>query len=805
MEFKILVMLWVVSTGIAFNNFAYSQTKAETKSSNGLNATSFETKEGKINVFFPELQEGDIISGTVLAEPAGKNERQKTKNSNVISGYVIEVENDNNEKDRTTVKNKVFQWIIPAAVTEGLRLVLKDPNGKIIGISEIPVDLDPVYMETPSVVTPENFGIPEFLQAGNRSSVPGVFDGNFSTTRLDIGGNNVDLLAESPRGIFFESPDDISGKTEIQLNEGDVETTGQTTAYHLSLTADKLALQRGDKTTVHIRIDGLTGLDQEIPVEINNLTVNTVTVEGGNQQSITIRPEDVGQDGIFTSELPVTAISSGGFSVAVNVKPPKPVVISSIYPINETGSPMPNFVWSVINRPPDCRYSITVWDVRSFDNPKEMAGFAFRPEMVDGLQPLISKDGLEEPSFSMGSLEGIQLKPDHMYAWQVGIIAEDRPVANSAMWNFSVNGQVVKNDYVHIKEGQYASKYYPKGWVHIRRGDYASKIYNPATHRHLTAKEYNTKIYSSEDYIHITEDADKTKIYPKNMRHITTGSNESHLYNPENYQPHRTTGSRASILIPNGYNHLLNEADKTKIYPETDKHLSSGENNTKIVPEGHIHLTSEGYNTRIYPRSDRHIAWGTTNVTKIIPEGMEHIDSGNDLSKLHSKADRHLKGGNDNSKIVPAGSEHVTSGDNQSKIYPEGQRHIRTGRNASGIYDPDTQKHRDTGNDQTKIVPESHYHISSGPAQTKYGPSGARHIGEGQNATKLHTRDGQNIEPGEAENPSGNASEPGRPRESVPPDDEAVKPGREAGTPSEEPSAPSAPEEEPKELEEWGK
>jgi hypothetical protein len=71
---------------IAAAFFVSAQSEPEIKRSNGLNTATFKTKEGNVNIYFPDLQEGDIISGTVLAEPAGKNERQKAGNSNVISG-----------------------------------------------------------------------------------------------------------------------------------------------------------------------------------------------------------------------------------------------------------------------------------------------------------------------------------------------------------------------------------------------------------------------------------------------------------------------------------------------------------------------------------------------------------------------------------------------------------------------------------------------------------------------------------------------------------------------------------------------
>jgi hypothetical protein len=156
---------------IAAAFFASAQYTPEIKNFNGLNTATFKTDEGNINVYFSDLQEGDIISGTVLAEPSGKNERQKDRNSNVISGYVVEIENDDSEEDKIDVKDKLFRWEIPAVVATGLKLVLKGPGGKVLGSGEIPVIKDSPYMEIPSVITEDNFAVPDFIQSGSNTSV----------------------------------------------------------------------------------------------------------------------------------------------------------------------------------------------------------------------------------------------------------------------------------------------------------------------------------------------------------------------------------------------------------------------------------------------------------------------------------------------------------------------------------------------------------------------------------------------------------------------------------------------------------
>jgi len=56
----------------------------------GLHSTTFTTPQGVVRVYLPDdLAAGDMISGTVVAEPAGNNEAERARNREVLGRDVV--------------------------------------------------------------------------------------------------------------------------------------------------------------------------------------------------------------------------------------------------------------------------------------------------------------------------------------------------------------------------------------------------------------------------------------------------------------------------------------------------------------------------------------------------------------------------------------------------------------------------------------------------------------------------------------------------------------------------------------------
>jgi hypothetical protein len=335
--------------------------RAATETAWGLHTATFETPRGKIKVHWPDdLSAGDTISGTVIAEPAGETEVERAKNLDELNGYVVEI-----EKQRASVLDKVFKWAVPAAVGASTYVILRDRGGKELARTQCPIQQAPAIVPPgrPGEPTqpggrppftpqpqPADYQLPTLGQAGRPIEIKGPFNGDFGNTKVEIGGKEAQLLAESPRKAIAQSPTDVTGPTTIRLKQGDVTAGGPLRSVRVSLSAPKTMLHRGEQTTLTVKVEGLKEFDlrhdyellnpveievrelmrktgiKSLPLprlELRNMTPQVVRMEGGDR-SIPIRPEDVSPEGTVTFTRTLTGIRPGGFVVACQAQEEDP-------------------------------------------------------------------------------------------------------------------------------------------------------------------------------------------------------------------------------------------------------------------------------------------------------------------------------------------------------------------------------------------------------------------------------------------------------------------------------------------------
>lgn len=138
---------------------------------------------------------------------------------------------------------------------------------------------------------PTEFKLPALGQSGRPVEIKGPFDGDVRTTEITIGGQPVTALAESRRSVFFISPEQKLGPNEITIKENGVETKGNYRNLGVRLSAPKTNLLKGESTTVTITVEGLNGIQQNVPLLLEKK--GDVSMEGGDVQTIQIRPSDV--------------------------------------------------------------------------------------------------------------------------------------------------------------------------------------------------------------------------------------------------------------------------------------------------------------------------------------------------------------------------------------------------------------------------------------------------------------------------------------------------------------------------------
>ncbi len=91
--------------------------------------------------------------------------------------------------------------------------------------------------------------------------IPGPFDGDAATTHVTIGGREVPIVAESPRGLVTGVPEDLPvGPTEVVVEENGKRTRFPVAVVRLKMGADRLTLLRGESTRFQVIVEGLNGI-----------------------------------------------------------------------------------------------------------------------------------------------------------------------------------------------------------------------------------------------------------------------------------------------------------------------------------------------------------------------------------------------------------------------------------------------------------------------------------------------------------------------------------------------------------------
>lgn len=294
----------------------------------GLSVVTFSLSAGRLLVRLPDdMMAGDTISGTVVAEPKGSSQEERSKNQDTLNGYVIEV-------GGTKVKGPEFHWTVPPAppTLPPLRYKLQvvevlpgNASPRTIAGAEITPAPKITEPKQPSgaVVTPDPKTTPDFIipalgQTGRPIVITGPFDGDSSNTTAGIiTGKPLEVLAESPRESVFSNPAETTGPTQVTVKDGDKQTTGMLRNLRIDLTAPKTNLRRGESTELRIEVQGLEGIKDAVPLTIESHGV--ITMQGGMYQPLMIQPSQVSADGRYSTTRSVTGVQPGGWSATATV------------------------------------------------------------------------------------------------------------------------------------------------------------------------------------------------------------------------------------------------------------------------------------------------------------------------------------------------------------------------------------------------------------------------------------------------------------------------------------------------------
>lgn len=308
---------------------------AENKSSDGLTTAIFSTPQGTLNINLPENRSaGDTISGTVIAEPSGQTEAERANNLKQLESFVCEIDgkptklssaSQNPGPVTSTTRNFTMQMPIPPPSAVATFVTLKDKDG--VEKAECTLWRDQTNPQGATTTGPKQFQFPTTSQNGRPLEIVGPFDGQMNTTEVKLGGQPARLLAESPNSCIVQSPDQNFGPTEITVKEGNTESKGSCRNLGLRLAAPKTSLLKGESTVLTVTVEGLKGIQQDVPLLLQKEGV--VSMEGGDTQTVQIRPTDVRADGTFETKRTLTGLQAGAFGVTATVIDParRPIII----------------------------------------------------------------------------------------------------------------------------------------------------------------------------------------------------------------------------------------------------------------------------------------------------------------------------------------------------------------------------------------------------------------------------------------------------------------------------------------------
>lgn len=280
----------------------------------GISETKFTTPNGNIIVSLPESMTGAIITGTVRTELAGKNEKERKRNLNEIEKLII---NMPGKKIPLSATQANFDWpteyqkqipgeLILARVSSG-EVLGKVPLGKIIPAPAIISSSNAPLLTTPSnllikgdalnVYTDQQF-IPgeKFVLTDSKGQ-------QFTVKPVCMSANQAVITVPDKAALgVLTIVEEVWSQPEVwnqPSSKFDI-SRAHVNMIDINLTSPNTNLRPGQKSSVIVLVEGanftenpqsgtLNGVSYDMyNIDLRNLNPNTVTMEGGNLQRVSL-------------------------------------------------------------------------------------------------------------------------------------------------------------------------------------------------------------------------------------------------------------------------------------------------------------------------------------------------------------------------------------------------------------------------------------------------------------------------------------------------------------------------------------
>src|SRR4030095_5696966 len=239
-----ILLVILMSSFCRLDAYGQGQSKSAITSSvaqaDGMTTITFCTPDGTIDINLPgDMTAGDTISGTIFGAPKGNSAEEFAHYVDELNSYVVELRNAHPVRRRawsgnamsTTASSNLsspvasgrfhnFACRIPDT-GDRVQFVLADKKYATLATQDVSYSAP----SSKAPVAQEALVVPSEGRSGQMLRIRGPFGGDFSSTKIMIGGENCTILAESPRQLIFVTPKNVTGKSKIELRTGSQFTT----------------------------------------------------------------------------------------------------------------------------------------------------------------------------------------------------------------------------------------------------------------------------------------------------------------------------------------------------------------------------------------------------------------------------------------------------------------------------------------------------------------------------------------------------------------------------------------------------
>ena len=264
----------------------------------GLIVYRLTTNEGIIIVALPDgLKEGDEFSGSL--------EMLGTVSSTATLDYRIALGDQ-----RARVKDGTFHWKMPENLDGYARLRFLGFHGEEIAATDLPI-LSASGSSGPPMPNPDQLHLPAMVQAGATLPVFGPLDGDLRTTSVQIGGQNLRVIAEMPGHAIVDGPKDLAGVAPYEIKNGAIEAKGETRVIDIDQSFPPVSQRNGKTGKLKVRVTGLEGITQSVPIRFEIEFPQITGFLDSTLQNHSIEPREVKADGSYSTSRTIMRLVTG--------------------------------------------------------------------------------------------------------------------------------------------------------------------------------------------------------------------------------------------------------------------------------------------------------------------------------------------------------------------------------------------------------------------------------------------------------------------------------------------------------------